>query len=286
MRTYQGADPTTRQRLRRRKFEQVAYPLHYCLHVSGLDTKASTEPHILIACQPKTASTFLVNLIVNCAQNYHDGSFVPAYGDREQLCDEIAIRKATFTFGRVVTHQHVPKSQHLIALTTKYNIQPVILRRNVLDCMVSLHDHIDREGIDGFLLQHITQAEWLALSSEDRYRLLSEYALPWYVNFVASWFDEFSNPEVFPALTYSQVTRDPERLADVLASAGLKLRVTDLTHHLDSFNNEEVRFNQGVSGRGLEMAGKYSFLHTRIEQLCEARPASQRRQFEKLLLVE
>src|SRR5262249_44452981 len=86
--------------------------------------------HIFIACVPKSASTFLKNLLVNVT-GYRDLFTVYAAGQNEHEVYLPTLRESAHL--DTVTQQHCRASDANIHLMQAFGIRPVVLVRNIFD---------------------------------------------------------------------------------------------------------------------------------------------------------
>ena len=105
---------------------------------------------ILLACMPKSGSTFLSDLI--CAlPDFKRAKLSPTpAGGRQHELDEGRLRRAGH--GNFVGQVHVLNSDWTAKMCTDFGLKPVVLVRSLPDAIVSLRDHIRREGGAGPLL--------------------------------------------------------------------------------------------------------------------------------------
>jgi len=136
--------------------------------------------HLFIACVPKSASTFLKNLLVNLT-GYRDLFTVYAAGQSEHEMYLPTLRE--FAHLDTVTQQHCRASDANVHLMQAFGIRPVVLVRNIFDSVMSLLDFYNQ----GAFQTSYFRADWRALDEETKIDLLIENVIPWYLQFVASW---------------------------------------------------------------------------------------------------
>ncbi len=211
---------------------------------------------ILIACMPKSASTFLKSLLTNLP-GFEEGFFSDASYDRkEQDLSPIAIRKfhRRFLPGRIcVAQHHVKYSRFTEKRMRKYDIFPVVLVRNIFDCMASLRDHIRNESpISPMAYFTEYHAE---LPNDELDEAIARLVVPWYIHFYMSWRNADRD---FLWVDYEDVRRNP------IEVAGRILERAHVTHISDSDfekalervrgKKEKIRFNKGMPGRGHDLS--------------------------------
>ena len=108
--------------------------------LSDFTTEITPKPlgrHLFIACVPKSASTFLKNLLVNVT-GYRDLFTVYAAGQSEHEIYLPTLRE--FAHLDTVTQQHCRASDANVHLMQAFGIRPVVLVRNIFDSVMSLLD--------------------------------------------------------------------------------------------------------------------------------------------------
>lgn len=206
--------------------------------------RAGGPVRILLACMPKSGSTFLSDLI--CAlPDFVRAKFAPSpMGRREQELDETCLQQ----IGRrnVVGQLHVRNSEWTEKMRREYRLKPVVLVRSLPDAVVSLRDHLRRES-----------TIWPIFYADDRHAALDDAALedmivrlaaPWFVNFYMTW---RSAPDAL-LISYEELIVDPAAvLRQVLAFAGAEIDEKEIAKAIAAVaDRRDSRFNVGVAGRG------------------------------------
>lgn len=218
--------------------------------ISDFTTEITPEQlgrHLFIACVPKSASTFLKNLLVSVT-GYRDLFTVYAAGQSEHEIYLPTLRESAHL--DTVTQQHCRASDANIHLMQAFGIRPVVLVRNIFDSVMSLLDFYDK----GAFRNSYFRADWQALGVETKIDLLIENVIPWYFQFVASWdsADRQKRVEVH-WLTYEELVADkPSSVLKVLEFYGLGASRRGVEQRIAEIESEErkIRFNKGVAGRG------------------------------------
>jgi Sulfotransferase domain len=203
--------------------------------------------HIFIACVPKSASTFLKNLLVNVT-GYRDLFTVYAAGQSEHEIYMPTLRE--YAHLDTVTQQHCRASDANVHLMQAFGIRPVVLVRNIFDSVMSLVDFYNK----GAFQTSYARADWPALDEETRIDLLIENVIPWYFQFVASWdLAEKQKRLDVHWLSYEELVADkPSSVLKVLQFYGLGASRRGVEQRIKEIESEErkIRFNKGVAGRG------------------------------------
>ena len=210
-------------------------------------TPAQLGRHLFIACVPKSASTFLKNLLVNLT-GFRDLFAVYAAGQSEHELYLPTLRE--YADIDTVTQQHCRASDANIHLMQAFGIRPVVLVRNVFDSVMSLFDFYNK----GAFQTSYFRADWPALDEETKIDLLIENVIPWYFQFVASWdlAEKQKRVEVH-WLSYEDLIADkPSSVLELLKFYGLGASRRGVEQRIKEIESEErkIRFNKGVAGRG------------------------------------
>jgi len=203
--------------------------------------------HLFIACVPKSASTFLKDLLVNLT-GYRDLFTVYAAGQSEHEIYMPTLRESAEL--NTVTQQHCRASDANIHLMQAFGIRPVVLVRNIFDAVMSLLDFYNK----GAFQTSYARADWPALDEETKIDLLIENVIPWYFQFVSSWdlAEKQKRVEVH-WLSYEDLVADkPVSVLEVLEFYGLGASRRGVEHRIREIESEQqkIRFNKGVTGRG------------------------------------
>lgn len=236
---------------------------------------------ILVACMPKSGSTFLTALIASLPGCRRE-NVVPSFKRREQeLCraklerafEATHILRRAFDQGLLVENQrphafvfqnHVRHSHETQLLIDRYGIAPIVLVRNIFDAVVSLRDHFAREShFTPVAYVDETMANW---DDERMHAFIVDMAVPWYIHFYVSWI----KAEHRHLVTYEELTTDPaETLRKALAFAKLPRKPEMLAQALDKVQSANTRKNVGQPGRGAVLSDD---LKQRVRRYCSYYP--------------
>jgi tetratricopeptide (TPR) repeat protein len=218
--------------------------------LSDFTTEISPEQlgrHLFIACVPKSASTFLKNLLVDLT-GYRDLFTVYAAGQSEHEIYLPTLRESAEL--NTVTQQHCRASDANIHLMQAFGIRPVVLVRNIFDSVMSQLDFYNK----GAFQTSYFRADWPAFNEETKIDLIIENIIPWYFQFVASWdLAEKQNRLEVHWLSYEELVADkPSGVLKVLEFYGLGASRQGVERRIGEIESEErkIRFNKGVTGRG------------------------------------
>ena len=218
--------------------------------LSDFTTETTPEQlgrHLFIACVPKSASTFLKNLLVNLT-GYRDLFTVYAAGQSEHEIYLPTLRECAHL--DTVTQQHCRASDANVHLMQAFGIRPVVLVRNIFDSVMSLLDFYNK----GAFQTSYFRADWPVLDAETKLDLLIENVIPWYLQFVASWHlaEKQKRLEVH-WLSYEDLVADKaSSVLKVLEFYGLGASRRGIEQRIGEIESGEkkIRFNKGITGRG------------------------------------
>lgn len=212
--------------------------------------------YLLIACMPKSGSTFLANALSELT-GYQYVTLAYAYERSEQ---NLYLPKLidSFSFGSV-THLHLRATESSIDLLKMFSIRPVILVRNIFDVVVSIRDHMFNEGFEFptfFCDEHFKD-----LDEQSQFDLIIEQGIPWYFNFYVSWHQAVSNKRIEGlCLIYEEVVSDWHKTLRIVADFyGINKTDEEINHALQQTatkSKKKTRLNKGIAGRGLSSLTK------------------------------
>ena len=210
-------------------------------------TREQLGRHIFIACVPKSASTFLKNLLVNLT-GYRDVFMVYAAGQNEHELYLPTLREnAHFD---TVTQQHCRASDANVQMMQAFDIRPVVLVRNIFDSVMSLFDFYNK----GAFYTSYYRADFQALDDETKIDLLIDNVIPWYFQFVASWslIEKQGNLDIHWLSYEDLIGNKPASIQEILKFYGLGASLRSVEQKIRETESQErsIRFNKGVAGRG------------------------------------
>lgn len=203
--------------------------------------------HIVIACFPKSGSTFMTKAICEIT-GFRHRNLCDMYNHNEQEVSAYKLRKLRY---RSVIQQHFKGTHDNVRLLNEYGIRPIVNVRNIYDVILSLHDHFDRE--DHKACTGYVHSEYWNMSLDDRLDYLIRVHLPWYFNFFMSWREAVERIDVFP-MTYERFFADPvASLKKMLDFTGIDVTTERIDEALGRLKQVNTRLNKGRSGRGDEI---------------------------------
>lgn len=210
--------------------------------------------NVLIACFPKSGSTFISDRLA-AIDGCERAVFVPVGERREQEIEAASVKRELRAHpqSHLVGQLHVRLNVNTAAVCARFGIRCVVLTRDLMDCLVSICDHWDREscvGPFGYWTPGLIGD--MERSGVSRLHAVTLTAAPWYVSFYLSWMhwrEEWTAEEPPLFLTYEEFFTDPQTgLRDLASRLGIEVTGPQLAAALAV--DRSSRFNRGVSGRG------------------------------------
>ncbi len=212
-----------------------------------------SKPPIVVACAPKSGSTFLSNVLSQITDMPYF-RLSSAYGTNEHDLYLPALYMANEN--GCVSQLHMKGTFHNAALLKKFGIKPVIVVRNIEDTIVSLADDLRSKeahlyfgsGDLGFSFLWHDHAI-ASLNEPSLIDCLIDLAIPWYVNFYVSWHRLCERCDVDAMwITYEELMQDKRKtISDILEFTGFGKGV----HIEDALLEKRYpKFNKAQSGRG------------------------------------
>ncbi|MGB7068630.1 MAG: sulfotransferase domain-containing protein [Pyrinomonadaceae bacterium] len=232
-------------------------------------TREQLGRHIFIACAPKSGSTFLKNLLAGLT-GYRDAFMVYGSGQFEQEIYLPTLRETAHL--DTVTQQHCRASDANIQLMQAFEIRPVVLVRNIFDSVISLLDFYN----GGAFKNSYFRGDYMALDEETKVDLLIDNFIPWYFQFVASWslVEKKRELEILWLSFEEMIGNKASATKNVLEfyDLGASLRNVEKKIKETESATRKIRFNKGVSGRGI--SGLNDRQKERIRRLARYYPSA------------
>lgn len=213
------------------------------LRYMGRHAIQNQRKHVLLACMPKSGSSFFASAIGELS-GFRVASLVQDYDRNEQELSELALLR----FHRVnyVTQNHIRYSRPVERLVAAFNLTPVVLTRNIFDVTASMRDHLKRVSLV-WPLAYVPE-DILSRSDEEIELFIADMMVPWYLNFYFSW--TLCDHALW--LDYEQVMTDLRgALKTIAGHIDLPLSASDLDSALEAARGLTLKTrNRGISGRG------------------------------------
>jgi hypothetical protein len=239
--------------------------------------KARGLRNVVIACFPKSGSTFISDRLA-AIDGCERAVFVPVGERREQEIETASVKRElrAHPLSHLVAQLHVRLNANTAAICTRFDIQCVVLTRNLMDCLVSICDHWDQESCVGpcayWTPDLISDMERSGMS---RLHAVTLTVAPWYVSFYLSWMGwraewTAEKPPLF--LTYEEFFADTRTsLRELTVQLGMQVDASQLEAALAV--DRTSRFNRGVSGRGREAFQKDRYAYAALLDLLSLYPS-------------
>lgn len=236
--------------------KHIFYPIQYELYKAINLLRHRTPTNILLACFPKSASTF-ISEVVGEVNGFRKVPLHRRYGRVEQDIDQLWAMR--FLLKNTITQQHVKYNEQTRMAISLYNLTPVVLVRNIFDIIVSMRDHIRKESFLG-------PSGWvdkghLELSDNELDSFIVDIMIPWYLSFFVSW----KSCEDACFFSYEELVEGKQELffTRLFEVVGFEISDEDIKLALEKANNKFTRFNVGITGRGkmLSKANKQKLLN-------------------------
>ncbi len=199
------------------------------------------RPHVLIACMPKSASTFVTDALAEMP-GIRRGHLAWTYGAREQVLDVIQMARSDL-FGYVAQH-HVRYSRHVADSIVEYGLTPVVLTRNIFDAVASYRDHIRNESTESPIVPLGPEHANLPDAALDE--LIADLIAPWYISFYVGW----QGVDCLH-ISYDEVRTSPHDVVRrICERARIRTDERGIARAIEAARAKAHRFNKGVSGRG------------------------------------
>jgi tetratricopeptide (TPR) repeat protein len=203
--------------------------------------------HLLVACMPKSGSTFLKTALCTLT-GWAEAHFAYAYLQNEQelyLPNVIMVARHN-----TVTQQHCRATGPNTQILQAFGVRPVVLVRNLPDIVLSLSDFYDSGAVVNTFFGDV----WPTLGAQGKYNLIIDQVMPWYAGFYASWerAQRLGRLDCF-FLTYEEMLADkPATIARISDFLGLGKTAEECAAAVRTVDGDaaKTRFNKGVAGRG------------------------------------
>ncbi|HEY4312721.1 MAG TPA: sulfotransferase domain-containing protein [Pirellulales bacterium] len=205
------------------------------------------KEHILIACFPKSGSTYLSTVLQELF-GFPNGYAAELGRQNEQ---DISERRLGRLRRRTVLQQHVRATYSNLRILLSHQMRPIVQTRNLFDVLASMHDHfqIHRASLScGYISD-----DYLRMSWHERLDYLIHLHLPWYFNFLLSWREAGRSLEICP-VRYEDLFADREKELQRIASFyGIPTSPEQIQKAIVRIATADTRFNVGIAGRGAEL---------------------------------
>jgi len=207
-------------------------------------------PKFILAAMPKSGSTFVFHTMTKL-HGMMGYSFM-FRGDQSEQELQLPNMVSAVPHSAAI-QQHFRATESNVQLLQAFQIKPVVLIRNIFDCLVSMTDMLETS----YLPVTFFQNEMRTWDRQARLEAVVCKWAHWYVEFYASWMNAAARKRL-PILTvrYEDLMADKVgHFRQMGTHCGLSQKSdTEITAMIESVEaeGEAMRINKGTSGRGSE----------------------------------
>ncbi len=210
--------------------------------------------HLWHLSAPRSGSTWVTTMLGNILK-YKIVPLVPSFDRREQ---EIDLRTLTaFNDDNIFSpHQHCRASQMTITIMQRFNIKPIVQIRDIFDTVISLKEYIAK-GNTNLAMAYINR-EYNYLSDEEQLNFVIDMVLPWYFNFLGTWF-EYQHPNDnknrVKYVIYDDLVKDTlGTIKGILEYIGESREEEELNQIIETVGKMNTEKNIAKAGRGKQLS--------------------------------
>jgi len=201
--------------------------------------------HLLVACQPKSGSTYLTKILANLP-GFEEVNLVPEYGRREQELEENLLIE--YQPRNYVAQHHVRYSEVTESLVRRFGLKPIVLVRDVFDVVMSLRDHLVNTNLS--IPMAYVPDEFLGWPDNIKHEFIVDMVVPWYFSFYASWYTQENKYFV----TYSDLVSDTQKtIGGIVGTYGIPCTAEEIVSAITKAKVLNTRKNKAVEGRGAQL---------------------------------
>lgn len=223
---------------------------------------------LFIACFPKSGSTYLMRLLCDVT-GFPRVILVQFMGPNEQDLYERKLDRFRYRDG--VCQQHLKGTLYNIKLVKKHRIRIVVLVRNIFDTVLSLCDHFDSKESDqptGY-----TPRQFYQMSEEEKWTFLIRVHIPWYFNFLMSWYEVKEDVPVF-WISYEELFENQVGVvSELLQFWNMPVDEQKILQGIESVKTSYTRFNKGIHGRGEKLSEQQKNAIRELADVCKLDPS-------------
>ncbi len=210
--------------------------------------KYSDSKYILVTSPPKCSSTFMSKTLSKILDFDH-GTLVSMHDRIEQDFYE---PKLVDYYGKgYVIQQHLRGGDRHLDLLKKYDIQVVVLLRNIYDIVVSFYDHLHNENDIWFMVY--IHPSFYDLDQVTQYDLLIDFLCPWIISYYVSWYriEQEKTHDLLWVQYEDFIPNKFDTIKDILQKTNYPVDEAKIKSVLEAkHSSKKMRINKGVQGRG------------------------------------
>lgn len=215
--------------------------------------KEKLDNHLIILCAPKSGSTWLSRIMKNILK-YDEIQMVSTFGHREQEIDFYYFLTQQPKGSVFSPHLHLKYSEYSESFFRKIDTKIIFQVRDIYDSVISLLDHVDKEGT-AFPSAYISKSNWENMNRNEKIEFIVDLAIPWYISFYAGWYkSSLFNSDNFHLLTYESLLNDTNgEVSKIIDRFSLNIEKSDVELSINSVSKNNTRKNVGIVGRGQDI---------------------------------
>ncbi|MBU0797920.1 MAG: sulfotransferase domain-containing protein [Alphaproteobacteria bacterium] len=228
----------------------------------GTGLSPAQPVRLLLACMPKSGSTYLSALIAHLP-GMRKAILVPGFDRREQELSEKRLEEETYKEGLMrylwrtgqlsdpqrpigyVSQMHLRNSLPTRTLIERHELRVVVQIRDIFDIMVSIRDHLLNESLVSSAAYATEEMkDW----PEDRlFGFIADMVMPWYFNFYLGWLEYPDRLTV----SYEALLKDRAGTLRAVADyAGIPTSDAEIAAAIEKTEAARTRKNAAIAGRG------------------------------------
>ena len=222
----------------------------------------SDNKNVVVFASPKSAGSFFHFALIE-AFGYRKAvlSYKTGFSHHNLYWPNVLEMKASGL--NTVSHHHALANQDNIYLIQRGQLLPIVLTRNIFDVMASLKDHFERSSVKELgwffaVLPPCLLKNFKLLSYEKQLDFLIERFCHLFFDFYISWKEAAQHKVINPLfITYDELIGDKVgtiiKAANFIGEEISEEKVRLCVQELEKNRKKEIRFNQGIVGRGKEL---------------------------------
>jgi len=209
---------------------------------------SNADKRVFIACFPKSASTFLRNVVAEISGYATEEVSVATSNDEQDIYLPALIDVA---FTPTSSRMHMRAKQSNVEIMQNCGLKPIVLVRNLFDVTISLRDHC--RNVQILCLSDIGPS-YNDASEKEQCDMVIDLILPWYFSFFASWqrVRQENSLETLP-ISYEQMMSDKiSTFRNVCNFYNIEASDEKIQQAITAVEGDKKRsnFNVGKVGRG------------------------------------
>ena len=217
---------------------------------------------LVLAAAPKTASTWLANLLSNLT---HFPYINLSYAFLQNEHDLYPPAMLAYNQSGAVSQLHMKGTLPTARLLQFFDSRPIVMFRRLDDVVASLYDQFENtaylDSPNSFSFACV-DANYATLDSDQKVKFITRMMLPWFVQHYHSWKRLEFGGEINPVwLSYDDVTQDTKSSVYMILEGNTMLydeqQLDQVIGIMQSNKTRVTKFNRGIAGRGKNILTKH-----------------------------